>query len=57
MKLKLIIATTQLFIDSVFDNHDSPKGEVNQNNLVDYDDVSGIIKHFVDGMIKETLCA
>ena len=27
------------------------------NFLVDYDDVSGIIKHIVDEMIKDTLCA
>ena len=37
------------FVNSDFDaDHDSPKGEVNQNALVNLNDVSDILKHFVD---------
>ena len=41
--------TSQLVINSDFDDdHDSPKGEVNGNVLVNSNDVSDIFKHFVD---------
>ena len=41
--------TSQLVIDSDFDDHhDSPKGEVNPNVLVNCNDVSDIFEHFVN---------
>ena len=41
--------TSQRVINSDFDDdHDSPKGEVNANVLVNSNDVSDIFKHFVD---------
>ena len=41
--------TSQLVINSDFDDdHDSPKGEVNRNNIVHYIDISDISKDTVD---------
>ena len=43
----LIFGTLQL--NSDFDDyHDSPKGEVNRNSLVNHNDVSDIFKDFVN---------
>ena len=41
--------TSQRVINSDFDDdHDSPKGEVNPNVLVNRNDISDILKDFVD---------
>ena len=54
------------YVNSDFDaDHDSPKGEVNPNVLVNLNDVSDILKYFVDdngvssclkSLWKTTLC-
>ena len=58
--------TSQLVINSDFDDdHDSPKGEVNPNVLINSNDVSDIFKQVVDdkgvssclkSLWKTTLC-
>ena len=45
----LLLPHIAVVINSDFDDdHDSPKGEVNANVLVNSNDVSDIFKHFVD---------
>ena len=45
----LLISHIAVIINSDFDDdHDSPKGEVNPNNFVNRNDISDILKDFVD---------
>ena len=45
----LLFSHIAVVINSDFDDdHDSPKGEVNRNNIVNYSDISDIHKDSVD---------